>query len=286
MDRLARLAGGLALVASLAAPGPAGAAGPAAMATDGPCPGASGITVVVDFQQLGPATVVRCVPGPADSGFDVLTQAGIQWQGVTSQPFVCKIEGQPPAAGYARGCTQTPPTAGYWSYWLAPRGQPWCYSAIGAGGRTPIEGTVEGWSWSTGSQEGRTPPRASTPAAVPGGPESIDAGSCPSPPTTEAPPITAPPATEPPGDDRGAPPPTPSTTSTAATGATTPTPSGSSTTGRPTSTTAGGTVRADRADDGGGGSPAGALAAAGGVAALAAGAIVAARRRGADSSSG
>src|SRR5262245_58733192 len=59
------------------------AAGPADAADQvtgraGPCPAGAGVTVVVDFQDLGGGTVVRCAPGEQRSGLAALRAAGFR----------------------------------------------------------------------------------------------------------------------------------------------------------------------------------------------------------------
>ena len=164
--------------------------------SDGACPTSSGVTVVIDFQELGGGVHVRCAPGAVSSGLDALRQAGIDHQTAVRFPgFVCKIAGRPANDP----CVNTSPAGAYWSYWLAPRGGQWCYSNWGAGNRTPPQGTVEGWSFSldrTGSTS--PPPRAQAPGPVPGAPAALPANECdrrsaaPTVPPTPAPPGSAP----------------------------------------------------------------------------------------------
>lgn len=164
--------------------------------SNGACPTSSGVTVVIDFQELGGGVHIRCAPGAVGSGLDALRQAGIDYQTATRFPgFVCKIAGQPGNDP----CVNTSPASAYWSYWLAPRGGQWCYSNWGAGNRTPPQGTVEGWSFSldkTGSTS--PPPRTPAPGLVPGAPSALPANECdqrsvaPTVPTTPAPPGSAP----------------------------------------------------------------------------------------------
>lgn len=256
----------------------------------GPCPDASGVTVVVDFQSLGRDTIVRCAPGSPSSGFDALTKAGITFSQVSSNPgFLCKIEGLPAPEGYARNCSVIPPTSAYWGYWVAPRGQAWCYSNVGAS-RVPVPGTVEGWSFSTGTAEGGTPPRTPTPPAVAGAPTSVSKATCPSPPTTTT--TTGPASTTPP-------PPVTTAAPTRGTSATAPAAGdATSTSGAPvdgttsstnaSNTTTASTSRGDEQaagdlrisdDDGGGGSPVGVALGVGAVTLLGGAAAATARRR-------
>jgi hypothetical protein len=174
--------------------------------TDGACTAPSGVTVVVDFQDLGGGVHVRCAPQPVTNGFEALRQAGIEFATTVRFPgFLCRIAGEPASDP----CQTTSPATAYWSYWISQRGSTWCYSNQGAGNRTPPAGSVEGWSFSLGrSSATAPPPRAGVPAPLPGtAPAPMSSGDCarradapspaPAPPPT-APPPTRPPATTPP----------------------------------------------------------------------------------------
>ncbi len=172
---------------------------PAAAAVDGPCPGVAGVTVVIDFQELGGGVVVRCAPGASPTGLAALEAAGITYRTAVRSPgFVCRISDKPATDP----CINTSPTSAYWSYWVASRGGPWCYSSLGAGNRRPPEGTVEGWSFSMNRSAATAPPPSVTIPGGNGGGPSVSTGDCtstPPPPTTlPTPPTTAPP--RPPGD--------------------------------------------------------------------------------------
>jgi hypothetical protein len=180
------------------APGDAGAW------TDGACTTPSGVTVVVDFQELGGGVHVRCAPQPVTSGFEALRQAGIDFDTTVRFPgFLCRIAGKPANDP----CQTTSPATAYWSYWVAQRGGTWCYSNRGAGNRTPPPGSAEGWSFSLGRTSSTSPaPRVEVPGALPGTvPAPLTPGDCdrradapaPTPTPTAAPP-TQPPATDPP----------------------------------------------------------------------------------------
>jgi len=144
-----------------------GVAPPAGAWADGECTDPSGVTVVIDFQELAPGgPQVRCAPGPVATGFAALEAAGISYQTTIKFPgFLCRIAGLPGNDP----CQTTSPATAYWSYWIAARGGQWCYSNWGAGNRTPPPGSVEGWSFSL-HKDGSTspPPRQAVPAALPG----------------------------------------------------------------------------------------------------------------------
>ncbi|MFI8420415.1 flagellar hook-length control protein FliK [Streptomyces sp. NPDC085479] len=125
--------------------------------TAGACPTATGVTVVVDFQELGGGTVVRCAPGDQATGLAALKNAGFDIAGTQrwGEAFICRIEGKPTAA--TESCVNTPPASAYWSYWHAPNGGNWTYSTSGASGRKPAQGSFEGWSFSLNKTAGTNP---------------------------------------------------------------------------------------------------------------------------------
>ncbi|WP_025620304.1 hypothetical protein [Salinispora cortesiana] len=184
---------GAATVALVAAGSVIGSGSPAAAAgSAGYCPDASGVTVVVDFNELGGGTVVRCAPGSQATGLAALKSAGFQITGTLrwGEGFICRIEGKPSAD--TEKCVDTPPASAYWSYWHAPNGGSWTYSDKGVLNRTPPAGSFEGWSFSLN----RDPNDAPRPGVAP---------SRPAPPPPASPP--APPASPPPNDVPVAPPP-------------------------------------------------------------------------------
>lgn len=108
-----------------------------------------------------------CAPGDPASGFAALKGAGFEVDGASRSPsFLCRINGRPTPA--QDPCVMPPPTTAYWSYWIADRGRSWCYSNAGMLGRNPPRGTVEGWSFVTGSGASAAP-RSSTFNPVAGG---------------------------------------------------------------------------------------------------------------------
>lgn len=124
------------------------------------CRTATGVTVVIDFQQLGGETYVRCYPSAnRGTGLDALKGAGFQIEGVRrwGEAFICRIENRPSAveeiaiegdSRYTEHCLDTPPAAGYWSYWHAGNNCPWNYSQWGVKNRDFVPGGFEGWSFS------------------------------------------------------------------------------------------------------------------------------------------
>lgn len=169
---------GLAVLAgTIAGATPASAAGYA-----GVCTGAdasTGVTVVVDFQELAAPTITRCSPnaspGTARTGIKALQDAGIAVTGTTrwGLGFVCRLENRPtsteniPRASnptYHEACVNTPPADAYWSYWHADgTGTTWTYSNFGALNRNVIPGGFEGWSFSLNKTATTNPPPRVTP---------------------------------------------------------------------------------------------------------------------------
>lgn len=172
-----RLIGCLAAASALGLlPTVAGPPAPAA-AADGACTDGTGVTVIIDFQELGGGTYTRCAADAPRTGFEALQQAGISYQTTVRFPgFLCKIAGKPGNDP----CRDASPATAYWSYWVAPRGGRWCYSNFGAGNRTPPPGSVEGWSFALNRTASNTPaPRLAPPAPLPGvPPSSVPAGDC------------------------------------------------------------------------------------------------------------
>ena len=138
--------------------------------TPGFCPNANGVTVVVDFQQLGGETIVRCFPTTSSgTGLDALKGSGFQIEGVQrwGEAFICRIENRPSAVeslpivgnpGYKERCIDTPPPSGFWSYWYAGNNCAWRFSQWGVKNRDFYLGGFEGWSFSLNSTAGSNPP--------------------------------------------------------------------------------------------------------------------------------
>ncbi|NYT93473.1 hypothetical protein [Salinispora sp. H7-4] len=285
--RTLRGSAAIALVAagSVIGPGsPAAAAGSA-----GYCPDASGVTVVVDFNELGGGTVVRCAPGSQATGLAALKSAGFQITGTLrwGEGFICRIEGKPSAG--AEKCVDTPPASAYWSYWHAPNGGNWTYSDKGVLNRTPPAGSFEGWSFSL-----NRPDDAPRPGVTPSRPAPPPPASPPAPPAP--PPASDVPVAPPPAGGAGAPPPADGGQPGATGGPTTVGPSTSATAapsasaaGFPSPETAAAATRPGSADEPvltdavaareDGGVPLGTLVGVLLLATLAAGGLVAARRR-------
>jgi hypothetical protein len=153
--------------AVLAVAGLVGISPPSAAGANGPCPGTTGVTVVVDFQGLGGGIVTRCATGSPASGFKALEAVGLSVTQVQNMyGFLCRIDGRPAPA--QEDCLHTPPATAYWSYWRANRGEAWVANSEGGLTRKPPAGSVDGWSFSSG---GKTVPPGIAPPAEPATPK-------------------------------------------------------------------------------------------------------------------
>ncbi|MBA2337850.1 MAG: hypothetical protein H0V96_08870 [Acidimicrobiia bacterium] len=147
--------------------------------TAGACDGVEGVTVVVDATATGGDLAVRCALGPHRNGLAALATAGFSVEGVATSPtFVCRIDGRPDAE--TETCAAIPPPTAYWGYWAADPGGSWEYASLGAATREPAAGSVEGWAFTSGSEQ-PVPPGispgslATAPTGIPAGP-SADPG--------------------------------------------------------------------------------------------------------------
>lgn len=161
---LVAVAAAMVAVATLVLPsGPAAAAG---------CPGAAGVSVVVDFHELGGGVQSGCVAeGGGRSAAALFGSAGFPLTYVQRQPsFVCRVAGQPASDP----CVNTPPADAYWGlYWSDGSSGRWTYATLGVGSQTVPDGGSVALSWiggATRSQPGVAPAvheRTSTPEATP-----------------------------------------------------------------------------------------------------------------------
>ncbi|HTC73534.1 MAG TPA: choice-of-anchor D domain-containing protein, partial [Solirubrobacteraceae bacterium] len=133
-----------------------------------PCEPDTGVTVIVDDQQLGPGKIyVGCAPGAQADGVDALQNAGFELEGTSDYglAFICRIDGEPTSA--ETSCTSTPGHGAYWSYWRGKPGGSWGFSAVGAKSpqsASPVN-SVEGWSFGGGGAPRIEPMDGSGPSA-------------------------------------------------------------------------------------------------------------------------
>ncbi|QBX54274.1 hypothetical protein EXE58_01500 [Nocardioides seonyuensis] len=140
--------------AVMVAPAPAGAA---------TCSG-DGVSVVVDYRELGGTTVTACAPdGAGKSAAAIFAEAGVQVSYASRQPgFVCRVNGVPTSDP----CVNTSPTDAFWGLWWSDGARPWTYSSSGVGSLTVPAGGSIGWSWQQDREAGgAVPPGVAAPTA-------------------------------------------------------------------------------------------------------------------------
>ncbi len=103
-----------------------------ATASAATCTSAEGVTVVVDFKDLGGGVVADCVANDGGTVSTLFRAAGHSLTQVTSQPgFVCRVDGLPGAEQEA--CNNTPPPDAYWGLWWSDgESGSWTYATSGA----------------------------------------------------------------------------------------------------------------------------------------------------------
>lgn len=136
---------------------------PTAPASAAGCSTDHGVTVVVDFHQLGGGVQTACVSdGGGQTASQLFPAAGFPLTYVQRQPgFVCRVSGKPADDP----CANTPPADAYWGlYWSDGKSGRWAYATSGAGGQHVPDGGYVGFSW---QGSGDSVPPGSTPAAHP-----------------------------------------------------------------------------------------------------------------------
>lgn len=137
-----------------------------------PCPGSSGVTVVVDD---GSGSDVRCASGRPDSAWDALLATGHSVTPVQRFPeAICQIDSHPDSP-----CLDMPPASAYWAFFTGSPGGQWVFSQVGARSGDLAPGSVVGFAFGGGHAPSSTPPT---------GPSSSPPQSSPPPSSTTAPP--------------------------------------------------------------------------------------------------
>jgi hypothetical protein len=163
-DRAARYA--IAMIAVVLgalvwAPAPAQARAHAAEGADGAlCPDAGGVSVVVDFKDLGGGVQQACVEdGAGKTASDVFTEAGHDLTPVGAFPgAACQVDGKPADVA----CAQMPPADAYWGLYVGQAGK-WGYAPKGADELTMADGDFVGFAWQ--STKTSSPPEVAPVAA-------------------------------------------------------------------------------------------------------------------------
>src|SRR5690625_2561685 len=103
---------------------------------------ADGVTVVVDFTDLGGEVEVGCADGVPATGPDALESAG--FTPTDAMPgMICAIDANPdPCPEEFDGS--------FWAYWTTEDGE-WVSHTAGADGTDPAPGDVEGWRYNDGT---------------------------------------------------------------------------------------------------------------------------------------
>lgn len=174
-SRSVRSAAALALATSVTSFAYVGSVAPAqAAGYNGYCKTSFGVTVVVDFRNLGGGVAIRCSPvGGGATGQQALEAAGIPVTEPARMPgFVCRLYGEPTATatlpgGYHEQCVNTPPSDAHWQYYQASNGGSWGSSSRGYTQSQVIAGGFEGWSFTEGSTDHAPAVAPSRPSAPP-----------------------------------------------------------------------------------------------------------------------
>ncbi|MGC4109203.1 MAG: hypothetical protein QM747_01980 [Nocardioides sp.] len=180
---------------AVAAAGVVASGSPAGAAT---CGSTAGVSVVVDFHQLGSGAVQSaCDSGGAGKYASAqFADVGHTLTFVQSEPFVCQVDG----LGSPQ-CAHTPPANAYWSLWWSDgKSGTWTYASLGVASLKVPAGGYVALSWQKGTTQ--VPPRVSPKAHTSATPTAH--------PTSH--PTSRPPS--PTGGTTSAPPPTPSTSAT------------------------------------------------------------------------
>jgi hypothetical protein len=151
------LSGGLLMALLLPTSGATASDGtPTPTPAAGGCGGTSGVTVVVDFTDIGGTVEVGCATGRPATGRQALIDAGFTPTNAASG-MICAIDSAPnPCPATFQGT--------YWSYWSGTPGAGWTAYSVGADSSHPAPGGFEGWRY----DDGKTGPGVD-PAAIPGG---------------------------------------------------------------------------------------------------------------------
>lgn len=137
---LGRLLAAAALVAAAAG---VGVPAPAVAAA---CPSAEGVTVVVDFNELGGGVPSVCDDdGGGKKASTLFEDSGFDLSYASRQPgFVCRVSGVPTSDP----CVNTAPANAYWGLWWSDgKTGSWSYSSLGAQSLTIPAGGYVAFSW-------------------------------------------------------------------------------------------------------------------------------------------
>jgi hypothetical protein len=162
--RLVRLRRLAATVALTVAVGSAALVAGAPLAGAATCADAQGVSVVVDFKQLGGGVRSTCIAdGAGQRASALFPAAGFDLTYVQNEPgFVCRVDQQP--APQDEPCVDTPPSTAYWGLWWSDgKSGSWAYSNYGVSGLKVPAGGYVALAWKQGEASASPP---STPATA------------------------------------------------------------------------------------------------------------------------
>ena len=152
------------------------------------CGTASGVSVVVDFHQLGGIQTACDEGGAGEYAAAQFTDVGHALTYVQGESFVCQVDGAP-----STQCVRTPPATAYWSLWWSDgTSGTWTYASVGVGSLKVPAGGYVALSWQKGSDQ--APPRVA-PTSHSSSPPTSAPTSRPTSPPTHRPSSTPPSAT-------------------------------------------------------------------------------------------
>ncbi len=157
-----RILSRIAAAATLAAAAYAGLPAPPASAAT--CSSADGVSVVVDFHELGGGVRTACVPdGGGDTAASLFPAAGFPLTYVQREPsFVCRVSGAPADDP----CVNAPPADAYWAlFWSDGKSGSWTYATTGVSSLKVPDGGYLAFSWN-GSSARSTPGVSPSPHAA------------------------------------------------------------------------------------------------------------------------
>lgn len=138
---------GLAVASGVVAAGTFAAPSASAAGAAAACRGATGVTVIVDYNEIGGPTRAGCAPdGGGRSGAQAFADAGFSLEYDPRQPgYVCKVTGLPTD----RPCLEND---SFWSLWWSDGNSGrWVFSNQGVGGLDIPDGGYVAFAWHEGS---------------------------------------------------------------------------------------------------------------------------------------
>lgn len=127
------------------------------------CTSAGGVSVVVDYRELGGGVTTACATdGGGRSATAIFASVGVSLTYAQRQPgFVCRVNGQPASDP----CVNTSPADAYWGLWWSDGSKSsWTYSSYSSGSLTVPAGGSVGWAWQQDrASSGAAPPQVAPP---------------------------------------------------------------------------------------------------------------------------